>query len=77
MLKFKKQCLQKNVIHTFSKENQNSEDKLVLSISATYNISVLIKGKRTNLDWTRRFLLLCIETQRKCVNIELQKSSET
>ena len=49
MLKFKKQCLQKNIIHTFSKENQNSEDKLVLSISATYNISVLIKGKRTNL----------------------------
>ena len=49
MLKFKKKCLQKNITHTFSKENQNSEDKLVLSISATYNISVLIKGKRTNL----------------------------
>ena len=50
MLKFKKQCLQKNIIHISSKENQNSQYKLVLSITATYNISVLIKGKRTNLD---------------------------
>ena len=52
MLKLKKQCLQKNIIHTFSKENQNSEDKFVLYISATYNISALLKGKWTNVDWT-------------------------